>query len=318
MYRIKVENNEAPEFIGQIIDVFDDFLEDRDVHIPSSEEEKKEDAEWEENSARIYGTDYDEIAGRLDKIMRSWPAGDTKEDSIKDRYCDLLRDYFGDSTDLGRAQKRGRFEECEYHMLMCGYTKEDIHCIYDRAYASFYAVPEEGPRRDTPKYGTPRVISEMLEYTGGGVNFLTYEIEAEENGKKSVFYAFYLPDEDAVIFRRAAILDPYETCGDEEWCDIPDGLPGSAEFKDIVDEIKARMLSYLHGTYKMKYPEREYGYDPSGVYEDKNGKRYHQIFSLIREGKTIWYGYPVDKKTGTADYEHVKRIGEKKLTKVCK
>ena len=44
------------ERYGLIVDVFEDFLEERDVRIPTSDEEMGDDPE---NCARIYGSDYD-------------------------------------------------------------------------------------------------------------------------------------------------------------------------------------------------------------------------------------------------------------------
>ena len=60
-------HTDTMELIGSIIDIFDDFLEDRDVRIPTSDREMRESGDWDvnfpgENHARIYGSDYDELA----------------------------------------------------------------------------------------------------------------------------------------------------------------------------------------------------------------------------------------------------------------
>lgn len=73
--RRKKENNMAreiivkedeKEFIGQIIDIFEDFLEDNGIEIPNSERED------ENNSAIIYGSDYGRLQEDLEKCMKAW------------------------------------------------------------------------------------------------------------------------------------------------------------------------------------------------------------------------------------------------------
>jgi hypothetical protein len=54
------------EFIGQIIDIFEDFLEERGVTLPNDEREQDEDA------AIIYGTDYSQLQTELIDTMRNW------------------------------------------------------------------------------------------------------------------------------------------------------------------------------------------------------------------------------------------------------
>ena len=54
------------EFIGQLIDIFEDFLEERGVMLPNDEREQDEDA------AIIYGTDYDQLQTELIDTMRNW------------------------------------------------------------------------------------------------------------------------------------------------------------------------------------------------------------------------------------------------------
>ena len=46
-----VKTNDRAEFIGQIIDIFEDFLEEKGIEIPNDDRE-------DENDAIIYGLDY--------------------------------------------------------------------------------------------------------------------------------------------------------------------------------------------------------------------------------------------------------------------
>lgn len=61
-----------PEFLGEIIDLFDDFLEERGIRIPSSDKEMKAAGETEESAARIYGTDYDALSEHLTSLITDW------------------------------------------------------------------------------------------------------------------------------------------------------------------------------------------------------------------------------------------------------
>lgn len=61
-----VKEDEKVEFIGQIIDIFEDFLEDNGIEIPNSERED------ENNSAIIYGSDYGRLQEDLEKCMKAW------------------------------------------------------------------------------------------------------------------------------------------------------------------------------------------------------------------------------------------------------
>ena len=66
-----VIQEEEEEFIGQIIDTFEDFLDDKDVIIPNEERDTDEDLDAE-MSVNIYGADYDYISDELRKIFRRW------------------------------------------------------------------------------------------------------------------------------------------------------------------------------------------------------------------------------------------------------
>jgi hypothetical protein len=59
------DHGERNEFFGEIIDLFEDFLDERGVHIENSERDT-------DNAAIIYGSDYDELYEGLAHHMRSW------------------------------------------------------------------------------------------------------------------------------------------------------------------------------------------------------------------------------------------------------
>ena len=67
MTRIEIADAEIPEFIGQMIDIFEDFLDEKGVTI---EHEKRDDEDAE--GVNIYGSDYDKIADDIRATLASW------------------------------------------------------------------------------------------------------------------------------------------------------------------------------------------------------------------------------------------------------
>lgn len=62
-----IKQEDAAEFIGQIIDTFEDFLEKRGIDIPNPDKEQSGDG-----AAIIYGMDYGELQSDLEEIMLNW------------------------------------------------------------------------------------------------------------------------------------------------------------------------------------------------------------------------------------------------------
>lgn len=68
---MKVVKEDVPELIGQFIDLFEDFLDEKGIVIPN--EERDEDEELDaENSANIYGSDYDTLSDGIEEILTRW------------------------------------------------------------------------------------------------------------------------------------------------------------------------------------------------------------------------------------------------------
>lgn len=63
---INVNNKE--EFIGQIIDLFEDFLDEKNVKISNSEAVE----DGEENAAIIYGSNYDTLHDQIQGVLENW------------------------------------------------------------------------------------------------------------------------------------------------------------------------------------------------------------------------------------------------------
>lgn len=63
---IEIKENDFPEFLGQIIDVFEDFLEEKGINILN--EEKKE----SDDPAILYGSDYALLESDIMDILVNW------------------------------------------------------------------------------------------------------------------------------------------------------------------------------------------------------------------------------------------------------
>lgn len=75
---MSVNEMNKPELIGNIIDIFEDFLDDKGIIIPNPE--KDEDPELDmESPANIYGEDYDSLSTSLENLLRSWSIAEPSE-----------------------------------------------------------------------------------------------------------------------------------------------------------------------------------------------------------------------------------------------
>lgn len=59
---------DTTEFIGQIIDIFEDFLDEKGVVIENPERDEDD----EEMAANIYGSDYDRLSNGITDTLKRW------------------------------------------------------------------------------------------------------------------------------------------------------------------------------------------------------------------------------------------------------
>lgn len=59
---------DTTEFIGQIIDIFEDFLDEKRVTIENPEQDEDD----EEMAANIYGSDYDRLSDEITDTLKRW------------------------------------------------------------------------------------------------------------------------------------------------------------------------------------------------------------------------------------------------------
>ena len=89
--------NDKPEFIGQIIDLFEDFLEDR--HIDLKNPELQEDLNLPpDEAAIIYGSDYGELQDGIEKILEGW--GLLEDGEGENLLRDTLLSHFGHKVEI--------------------------------------------------------------------------------------------------------------------------------------------------------------------------------------------------------------------------
>lgn len=72
---IKIQNNiddMQTEFIGEVIDIFEDFLTEKNIDIPNKERDDEDDDIPLEYRALIYGQDYYDLEDRLKKMFMNW------------------------------------------------------------------------------------------------------------------------------------------------------------------------------------------------------------------------------------------------------
>lgn len=68
-----ISKEDTPEFIGQIIDIFEDFLAEKGIEIPNPEKEDNQDSyEDPDEIAILYGSDYGELQTALENTMKNW------------------------------------------------------------------------------------------------------------------------------------------------------------------------------------------------------------------------------------------------------
>lgn len=65
-------NSDKLEFLGQIIDIFEDFLDEKGIKIdnPDCDMDSIEDASCD--NVNIYGCDYGDLSDRIESTMTNW------------------------------------------------------------------------------------------------------------------------------------------------------------------------------------------------------------------------------------------------------
>lgn len=68
-----IQGHDIPEFVGQIIDAFEDFLAERNIVLPNDEiDGAVADGSDADEVAIIYGTDYGQLQSAIEEILSQW------------------------------------------------------------------------------------------------------------------------------------------------------------------------------------------------------------------------------------------------------
>ena len=64
---MNINENDMPELIGQIIDIFEDFIEEKGIEIDNPEKDEEP-----ESAAILYGSDYYSLELQIKDILINW------------------------------------------------------------------------------------------------------------------------------------------------------------------------------------------------------------------------------------------------------
>lgn len=68
MIKFDIKEEDVPEFLGNLIDVVEDFLEKKGIGIPNEERDEND----EDDQAIIYGSDYDDLSDAFQDVLENW------------------------------------------------------------------------------------------------------------------------------------------------------------------------------------------------------------------------------------------------------
>ena len=69
----KVKNEDLPELVGELIEIFEDFLAEKGIEIENHEKQEAIAAgEDPESICILYGTDYGEIQSLVEETLINW------------------------------------------------------------------------------------------------------------------------------------------------------------------------------------------------------------------------------------------------------
>ena len=64
---LHIADEDEPELVGEIVDIFENFLDEKGISIENDEKDG-----YDDDEAIIYGSDYDEIADGIRNVLKSW------------------------------------------------------------------------------------------------------------------------------------------------------------------------------------------------------------------------------------------------------
>lgn len=78
-----LKRDDVPEFVGQIIDIFEDFLDSRGIIVQNPERDEDPNLD-PESSANLYGSDYGELQDAIEETLVNWGLSGSRHNSDLD------------------------------------------------------------------------------------------------------------------------------------------------------------------------------------------------------------------------------------------
>lgn len=140
----KITKEDRKEFIGQVIDVFEDFLDKKGIIISNDERDIDSDLE-PEGSTNIYGNDYDSIREKLEKLFINWSVLEDErplveylfEVSINGSKCGGTISVEAYDSDTAYQKAQDQVAEALYKALPTLDIEYDIELVQEEGYPKY-------------------------------------------------------------------------------------------------------------------------------------------------------------------------------------
>lgn len=140
----KITKEDKKEFIGQVIDVFEDFLDEKGIVIPNEDRDMNPDLE-PEVSTNIYGNDYDSIKEKLEKLFINWSILEDErplveylfEVSINGSKCGGTISVEAYDSDTAYQKAQDQVAEALYKALPTLDIEYDIELVQEEGYPKY-------------------------------------------------------------------------------------------------------------------------------------------------------------------------------------
>ena len=111
------------EFIGQLIDIFEDFLEEKGIAIPNIDKEDDTDLD-KESAAIIYGEDYYSLESKIEDTLVNWKMFSNFNDTL-DSFLEKIKKHSQSII------KNNGWEDIEYRIDCRDYEEGYLQAIED-------------------------------------------------------------------------------------------------------------------------------------------------------------------------------------------
>lgn len=140
----KITKEDRKEFIGQVIDIFEDFLDEKGIVIPNEDRDTDPDLE-PEGSTNIYGNDYDTIKEKLEKLFINWNVLEDErplveylfEVSINGSKCGGTISVEAYDSDTAYQKAQNQVAEALYKALPTLDIEYDIELVQEEGYPKY-------------------------------------------------------------------------------------------------------------------------------------------------------------------------------------